>query len=158
MSGINKVILVGRLTKDPEIRYSSNGKAVSNFSLATSETWSDKQTGQKNEQTEFHNITIFGKLAEVAGQYLAKGSQVYLEGKLKTDSWDDQQTGQKRYKTSVVASTMQMLGGKQQGQQQQAQQQPGGFKPQQPQQQQAQNWQPAPQQQAFTPQTPPEDK
>jgi single-strand DNA-binding protein len=142
MNGINKVIIVGTLGKDPEVRYSNNGNAVANFSVATSEKWKDKNTGQPVEQTEWHNITIFGKLAEVAGQYLAKGSQVYLEGKLKTDSWDDQQTGQKRYKTSIVASTMQMLGSKQQGQQQQAQQQPGGFQPQQ--------------QQAFTPQTPPQ--
>lgn len=133
MNGINKVILVGTLGKDPEIRYMPNGNAVANFSVATSEKWKDKQSGQQKESTEWHNITIFGKLAEICGEYLRKGSQVYLEGKLKTEKWQDQATGQDRYKTVIQCSEMQMLGGKQQTQKSQ-----GGFQqqPQQPHQNQ----------------------
>jgi len=112
--GINKVILVGNLGKDPEVRYTPNGKAVANLTLATSESWKD-QSGQIQEKTEWHRVSMFGKLAEIAGEYLRKGSQVYIEGKLQTNKWKDQQ-GQDRYTTEVVLDpfngVMQMLGGK----------------------------------------------
>ncbi|MCF2947394.1 single-stranded DNA-binding protein [Paraglaciecola aquimarina] len=112
--GINKVILVGNLGKDPEVRYTPNGKAVANLTLATSESWKD-QSGQIQEKTEWHRVSIFGKLAEIAGEYLRKGSQVYIEGKMQTRKWQDQQ-GQDRYTTEVVLDpfngVMQMLGGK----------------------------------------------
>lgn len=108
MSGVNKVILVGRLGKDPEIRATPGGQSVCNFSIATSENWTDKQ-GQKQERTEWHRIVVWGKIAEVCGQHLSKGRQVYIEGRLQTRSWDDK-TGQKRYTTEVVASTVQFLG------------------------------------------------
>ncbi len=118
MRGINKVILVGTLGADPDVKYAANGNAITNLSVATSEEWSDKNTGQKQQKTEWHRVTIFGKLAEIAGQYLRKGSQVYLEGKLQTRKWQDQ-NGQDRYTTEVVLSgfdgTMQMLGGNRQG-------------------------------------------
>jgi len=114
MRGINKVILVGTLGADPEVKYAANGNAIVNLSVATSEEWNDKNTGQKQQKTEWHRVSIFGKLAEIAGQYLRKGSQVYLEGKLQTRKWQDQ-NGQDRYTTEVVISgfdgTMQMLGG-----------------------------------------------
>jgi len=119
MKGINKVILVGTLGRDPEMKYAPNGNAIANLSIATSEQWNDKSTGQKQEKTEWHRVVIFGKLAEVAGQYLTKGSQVYVEGKLQTRKWQDQNTGQDRYSTEVVLSgfdsVMQMLGGNNQG-------------------------------------------
>ena len=127
--GINKVIIVGNLGSDPEVRYMQNGAAVAGFSVATSESWKDKSTGEAKESTEWHRVVLFGKLAEVAGQYLSKGSQVYIEGQLKTKKWQDQQ-GQDRYTTEVVVQgfngVMQMLGGKsqQQGQQQSQQPQP----------------------------------
>jgi single-strand DNA-binding protein len=112
--GINKVILVGNLGKDPEVRYTPNGKAVANLTLATSESWK-VQSGQIQEKTEWHRVSMFGKLAEIAGEYLRKGSQVYIEGKLQTSKWKDQQ-GQDRYTTEVVLDpfngVMQMLGGK----------------------------------------------
>lgn len=112
--GINKVILVGNLGKDPEIRYTPDGKPIANVTLATSETWKDKQ-GQQQEKTEWHRIVVFGKLAEIVGEYLKKGSQVYFEGKLQTRKWQDQ-SGQDRYTTEVVIDSfngsMQMLGGK----------------------------------------------
>jgi len=118
MRGINKVILVGTLGADPDVKYAANGNAIANLSVATSEEWNDKNTGQKQQKTEWHRVTIFGKLAEIAGQYLRKGSQVYLEGKLQTRKWQDQ-NGQDRYTTEVVLSgfdgTMQMLGGNRQG-------------------------------------------
>jgi len=113
--GVNKVILVGNLGKDPEVRYMPNGGAVTNITLATSESWKDKQTGENKEVTEWHRVVLFGKLAEVAGEYLRKGSQIYIEGQLKTRKWQDQ-SGQDRYTTEVVVNvggTMQMLGGKQ---------------------------------------------
>ena len=110
MAGINKVILVGRLGKDPEVKYSQGGSAYCNFSMATSETWKDKQTGEKNERTEWHNIIMFGRLAEIAGEYLHKGSQVYIEGGLQTDSYE--KDGVKRYSTKIRATQMQMLDGK----------------------------------------------
>ena len=128
MRGVNKVILVATLGKDPEIKYAANGNAITTLSVATSEQWNDKSTGQKQEKTEWHRVVIFGKLAEIAGQYLTKGSQVYLEGKLQTRKWQDQNTGQDRYSTEVVLSgfdgTMQMLGGNRQGDVPFAQQQP----------------------------------
>lgn len=116
MRGVNKVILVGTLGRDPEVKYAANGNAIANLSVATSEQWNDKATGEKQEKTEWHRVVIFGKLAEIAGQYLNKGSQVYLEGKLQTRKWQDQNTGQDRYSTEVVldpfSGNMQMLGGR----------------------------------------------
>ena len=147
--GVNKVILVGNLGNDPEIRYMPNGSAVANITIATSESWRDKESGEQKEKTEWHRVALFGKLAEVAGEYLRKGSQVYIEGQLQTRKWQDQ-SGQDRFTTEVVVQgfngTMQMLGGKAQGgNQQQAPQQPQQRPPmQQPQQ--------APQQQQYAPQ------
>ncbi|MEL4887576.1 single-stranded DNA-binding protein SSB1 [Pectobacterium betavasculorum] len=115
--GVNKVILVGNLGQDPEVRYMPNGGAVANITLATSESWRDKQTGEQKEKTEWHRVVLFGKLAEVAGEYLRKGSQVYIEGALQTRKWTDQ-SGVERYTTEVVVNvggTMQMLGGRQGG-------------------------------------------
>ena len=108
MAGINKVILVGHLGRDPEMRYTQSEVAVCSFSLATSETYSDRNSGEKVTQTEWHNIVLWRKLAETAGKYLRKGSQVYIEGKLRTRKWEDQ-NGATRYTTEVVADTMQML-------------------------------------------------
>ncbi len=113
MRGINKVILVGTCGRDPEIRYLTNGTAVANVSLATSESWNDRQTGQKVEKTEWHRVVLFGKVAEIAGEYLRKGSQCYIEGKLKTREWE--QDGIKRYATEVnvdIGGTLQLLGGR----------------------------------------------
>lgn len=107
--GINKVILVGHLGRDPEIRYSANGQAIANVSVATSESWKDKNTGEKQERTEWHRVVFFGRLAEIAGEYLKKGSQVYVEGRLQTRKWQDKE-GNDRYTTEVVANDMQMLG------------------------------------------------
>lgn len=153
MRGVNKVILVGRLGQDPEVRYMPNGNAVANISVATSESWKDQQ-GQQQERTEWHRVVMFRRLAEITGEYLRKGSQVYLEGKLQTRKWQDQ-NGQDRYSTEIVADQMQMLDSRSGGQQggmgqsmgqpmaQQPAQQPmqGGYQQQTPQQQ-------APQQQA----------
>jgi single-strand DNA-binding protein len=157
MAGVNKVILVGNLGKDPEVRFMPNGGAVANLAIATSETWKDKQTGEQKERTEWHNIVMYQRLAEIAGEYLKKGSKVYLEGSLQTSKWTDKQTGQDRYKTEIKANELQMLDSKgmqgQGGYQQQAPQQQGGFAPQQqaPQQQGGfapqQSQQQAPQQQ-----------
>jgi len=107
---VNKVILVGNLGKNPEMRYTQGGAAVANMTLATTERYTDK-SGQKQEQTEWHRIVAFGKLAEICGQYLVKGRQVYFEGRIQTRQWQDQQ-GQKRYTTEIVATNMQMLGGR----------------------------------------------
>jgi len=107
--GINKVILVGNLGKDPETRYMPSGKAVTNFSIATSESWKDKQTGEQKEQTEWHNIVMYDRLAEIAAEYLRKGSQVYVEGRLRTRKWQDKE-GRDRYTTEIIANEMQMLG------------------------------------------------
>jgi single-strand DNA-binding protein len=107
--GVNKVILVGNLGKDPETRYMPNGKAVTNFTVATSESWKDKQTGEQREQTEWHNIVMYDRLAEIAAEYLRKGSQVYLEGRLRTRKWQDKE-GRDRYTTEINANEMQMLG------------------------------------------------
>ena len=160
--GVNKVILIGNLGGDPEVRYTPNGSAVCNLSLATSESWKDRQTGQPVERTEWHRIVVFGKLAEIAGQFLRKGSKVYIEGKLQTRKWQDQQ-GQDRYTTEIVVDIngqLQMLDGRQDGmgggdyqqqsapRQQQSYQQPkqqqGGFggQPQQQAPQQASQTQP----------------
>lgn len=132
--GVNKCILIGNLGQDPEIRYMPNGGAVANITLATSESWRDKQSGEMREKTEWHRVCIFGKLAEIAGEYLKKGSQVYIEGSLQTRKWQDQ-SGQDRYTTEVVVNvggSMQMLGGNNQA---------GSQNPQQRQsQQQAQNY------------------
>ena len=109
--GVNKVILVGNLGRDPEIKYTASGAAIANITVATSESWNDKQTGEKVEKTEWHRIVAFQRLAEIMGEYLRKGSQVYIEGKLQTRKWQDQ-SGQDRYTTEVVANDMQMLGGR----------------------------------------------
>jgi single-strand DNA-binding protein len=111
MRGVNKAIIVGHLGKDPESRYMPNGKAVANFSVATSEKWKDKQTGEDREKTEWHSIVVFDKLAEICAEYLKKGAPVYLEGKLQTRKWQDKE-GRDRYTTEIVADQMQMLGGK----------------------------------------------
>jgi single-strand DNA-binding protein len=109
--GINKVILVGNLGADPETRYAASGSAITNIRVATSESWRDKQTGENQERTEWHRVVFFNKLAEIAGEYLRKGSQVYVEGSLRTRKWQDQ-SGQDRYSTEIVANEMQMLGGR----------------------------------------------
>lgn len=146
--GVNKVIIVGTLGNDPEVKYSASGSAIANLSVATSEQWKDKKTGEKKEQTEWHRIVIFGKLAEVAAEYLRKGSQVYIEGQLRTSKWSDS-NGVDRYTTEIVipqmGGVMQMLGGKrddssQQPRQQSGQQPQGGWvtnQQQQPQKQQS---------------------
>lgn len=107
--GINKVILVGNLGKDPEVRYVPNGAAIANITLATSESWKDKVSGEKQERTEWHRVVFFGKLAEIAGEYLKKGAQVYVEGRLQTRKWQDKE-GKDRYTTEIVANDLQMLG------------------------------------------------
>ena len=107
--GVNKVILIGNLGRDPEVRYSPSGSAVANVTLATSESWKDKNSGEKQEKTEWHRVVFFGRLAEIAGEYLKKGSQVYIEGSLRTRKWQDKE-GQERYTTEIVADKMQMLG------------------------------------------------
>ena len=109
--GINKVILVGNLGQDPETRYMPSGGAVTNFTLATNESWKDKQSGEQKERTEWHRVAMFNRLAEVAAEYLRKGSQVYVEGKLRTRKWQDRD-GNDRYTTEVIADEMQMLGGR----------------------------------------------
>ncbi|MGF1725757.1 single-stranded DNA-binding protein [Photobacterium nomapromontoriensis] len=149
--GVNKVILVGNLGNDPEIRYMPSGGAVANITVATSESWRDKNTGEQREKTEWHRVALFGKLAEVAGEYLRKGSQVYIEGQLQTRKWQNQQ-GQDQYTTEIVVQgfngVMQMLGGRQGGQGQQ-QQQGGWGQPQQPAAAPQQNY--APQNNNFAP-------
>lgn len=114
MRGVNKVILVGSLGQDPEVKYTPSGTAITNISVATSESWTDKQSGQKQEKTEWHRVVFFNRLAEIAGEYLRKGTKVYIEGSLRTRKWTDQQ-GQDRYTTEIVASEMQMLSGKSDG-------------------------------------------
>jgi len=109
--GVNKAIIVGTLGQDPEVRYTANGGAVANISVATNETWRDKATGEAQERTEWHRIVMFGKLAEIAQQYLKKGSQAYFEGRIQTRKWQDQ-SGNDRYSTEIVANEMQMLGGR----------------------------------------------
>lgn len=169
MAGVNKVIILGNLGKDPEVRFMPNGGGVANLTIATSETWKDKQTGEQKEKTEWHRVVMFGKLAEIAGEYLKKGSKVYIEGSLQTRKWTNQQ-GQDQYTTEIVVQgfngTMQMLDSRGQGAggqsggfsgQGQAPQQQGGFSgqtAQQAPQQQGGYSQPAPQQnqqQAYKP-------
>ena len=169
MAGVNKVIILGNLGKDPEVRFMPNGGGVANLTIATSETWKDKQTGEQKEKTEWHRVVMFGKLAEIAGEYLKKGSKVYIEGSLQTRKWTNQQ-GQDQYTTEIVVQgfngTMQMLDSRGQGAggqsggfsgQGQAPQQQGGFSGQTAQeatQQQGGYSQPAPQQnqqQAYKP-------
>jgi len=141
MAGVNKVIIVGNLGKDPEVRFMPNGGAVANITVATSDSWKDKQTGEQKEKTEWHRVVMFGKLAEIAGEYLKKGSKVYLEGSLQTRKWTNQQ-GQDQYTTEIVLQgfngVMQMLDSKSSqagGFQAPAQQQGGGFQQQNNQQQ-----------------------
>ena len=107
--GVNKVILVGNLGKDPEVRYMPSGGAVANTTLATSESWKDKQSGETQERTEWHNLTFYGKVAEIAGEYLKKGSQIYVEGSIRTEKWQDKE-GKDRFTTKIIVSDMQMLG------------------------------------------------
>jgi single-strand DNA-binding protein len=109
--GVNKVIVIGNLGQDPETRYMPSGSAVTNLRIATNESWKDKQTGEQKDRTEWHSVAMFGKLAEIAAEYLRKGSQVYIEGKLRTRKWQDKQ-GNDRYTTEIVADEMQMLGGR----------------------------------------------
>ncbi|MBW1893359.1 MAG: single-stranded DNA-binding protein [Deltaproteobacteria bacterium] len=110
MAGINKVILVGNLGKDPEVRYTQDGRAVAQFSIATSEEWKDKNTGEKREKTEWHRVVAFGRLGEICGEYLSKGRQVYIEGRLQTSSYE--KDGVTRYSTDIITDKMQMLGSK----------------------------------------------
>jgi len=110
--GVNKVIIVGNLGADPEVRYMPSGGAVTSISVATSEQWTDKTSGEKQERTEWHRITLFNRLGEIAGEYLKKGSQVYIEGSLRTDKYQDKQTGVDRYSTGIIANNMQLLGGR----------------------------------------------
>ena len=152
--GVNKVILIGNLGNDPDVRFTPNGGAVANLSVATSESWKDRNTGQQQDRTEWHRVVIFGKLAEIAQQYLRKGSKVYLEGKLQTRKWQGQD-GQDRYTTEIVvdgfSGQMQMLDGRQDGMGASAPPAGGGFQ-QQPAQQPAQQQQAAPRQQYSAPQ------
>ena len=135
--GVNKVIIVGNIGQDPEVSALPSGGSVTNISVATSESWKDKQTGQPVERTEWHRVVFFNKLADIAAQYLRKGSKVYIEGQLRTRKWQDKNTGSDRYSTEIVANQMQMLDSRDDGgeprpqrqapQQQQATPQPGGF-------------------------------
>lgn len=141
--GINKVILIGNLGQDPEVRYMPQGGAVANFTIATSESWTDKATNEKKEATEWHRIVIYNRLAEIAGQYLKKGSKVYIEGKLKNRKWTDKE-GIERYTTEILANELQMLDGAPQQQAgYQPQQQNQGYQPQQT------GYQPQPQNQGY---------
>ena len=124
MASVNKVILVGNLGRDPEMRYMSGGDAVCNITIATSESWKDKNTGEKREITEWHKVVFYRKLAEIAGQYLKKGSSVYIEGRIKTRKWQDKD-GNDRYTTEIEATEMQMLGSRQSG----GQSDQGGYQP-----------------------------
>jgi len=112
--GLNKVMLIGNLGNDPEVRYTAGGSAVANVNIATAESWRDKESGQQQERTEWHRIVFFGRLAEIVGEYLKKGSQIYVEGRLQTRKWQDRE-GQDRYTTEIVASEMQMLGSRSSG-------------------------------------------
>jgi single-strand DNA-binding protein len=134
--GINKVILVGNLGADPETRYTASGAAIANVNIATTESWRDKQTGENQEKTEWHRVVFFGRLAEIAGEYLRKGSQVYGEGRLQTRKWQGQD-GQDRYTTEIVANEMQMLGGR--GDSAGGPRQGGGFRDNRPSQSNASN-------------------
>ncbi len=109
---VNKVILIGNLGKDPEVRYTQGGQAVANLRIATSRSWTDKQSGQRKEETEWHDVEVWGKQAEQCGEYLAKGRQVYVEGRLKTDKWQDKTSGQERSRVKIVADSVRFLGGR----------------------------------------------
>ena len=115
MASVNKVILVGNLGRDPEVRYSPDGAAICNVSIATTSQWKDKASGERREETEWHRVVMYNRLAEIAGEYLKKGRPVYIEGRLKTRKWQDKDTGADRYATEVVADQMQMLGGREGG-------------------------------------------
>jgi single-strand DNA-binding protein len=115
MASVNKVILVGNLGRDPEVRYSPDGVAICNVSIATSSQWKDKASGEKREETEWHRVVMYNRLAEIAGEYLKKGRSVYIEGRLKTRKWQDKETGADRYSTEIIADQMQMLGGREGG-------------------------------------------
>ncbi|OZI21003.1 single-stranded DNA-binding protein [Bordetella genomosp. 9] len=115
MASVNKVILVGNLGRDPEVRYSPEGSAICNLSVATTSQWKDKASGERREETEWHRVVMYNRLAEIAGEYLKKGRSVYIEGRLKTRKWQDKDTGADRYSTEVVADQMQMLGGREGG-------------------------------------------
>ncbi len=110
--GVNKVILVGGLGADPEVRHTANGSTVTNISIATSEQWTDKASGQKQERTEWHRVALWNRMAEIAGEYLRKGSQVYIEGSIRTDKYVDKNTGEEKYSTQIIARDMQLLGGR----------------------------------------------
>ncbi|HUN90611.1 MAG TPA: single-stranded DNA-binding protein [Burkholderiaceae bacterium] len=112
MASVNKVIIVGNLGRDPEVRYSADGAAIANVSVATTSQWKDKASGERREETEWHRVAFYGRLAEIAGEYLRKGSQVYIEGRLRTRKWQDKE-GQERYTTEITADVMQMLGSRQ---------------------------------------------
>lgn len=112
MASVNKVILIGNLGKDPEVRYMPSGKAVANVSIATSDTWKDKNTGERQERTDWHNLTFYSPLAEIVGQYLRKGSPIFVEGRLQYRKWQDKTTGQDRYATDIIVNEMKMLGSK----------------------------------------------
>ena len=109
---VNKVILIGNLGKDPEVRYTPNGLAVANITIATTEVWKDKASGENQERTEWHRVSLYNRLAEITGEYLRKGAKVFIEGRLQTRKWQDKNTGQDRYTTEIVADTLEMLGGK----------------------------------------------
>jgi single-strand DNA-binding protein len=110
--GVNKVILIGNLGRDPEVRYTPSGMAMANITIATSESWKDKQTGEAQERTEWHRVVMYQRLAEITGEYLRKGAKVYIEGRLQTRKWQDKTTGQDKYTTEIIADTMQMLDSK----------------------------------------------
>lgn len=110
--GVNRVILIGNLGRDPEVRYLPNGSAVANVSLATSDSWKDKATGETQDRTEWHNLVFYGRLAEIVGEYCKKGAKIYAEGRIQTRKWQDKDTGQDRYKTEIVVNEMQMLDGR----------------------------------------------
>ncbi|MFC4276116.1 single-stranded DNA-binding protein [Achromobacter aloeverae] len=115
MASVNKVIIVGNLGRDPEVRYSPDGAAICNVSIATTSQWKDKNSGERREETEWHRVVMYNRLAEIAGEYLKKGRSVYIEGRLKTRKWQDKDTGADRYSTEIVADQMQMLGGREGG-------------------------------------------
>jgi len=115
MASVNKVILIGNLGRDPEVRYSPGGAAICNVSIATTSSWKDKQTGEPREETEWHRVVFYNRLAEIAGEYLRKGGSIYVEGRLKTRKWQDKETGADRYSTEIVADQMKMLGSRGEG-------------------------------------------
>lgn len=149
MASVNKVILVGNLGRDPEVRYSPDGAAVCNLSLATTSSWKDKASGEKREETEWHRVVMYSRLAEIAGEYLKKGRSVYIEGRLKTRKWQDKDTGADRYSTEIIADQMQMLGGREEGGGGGGGNYSGGGYDDAPRQQRAQVQRPAPQRNEY---------